>query len=73
MFSRKFWDDIGYYIIVENVELGLVEEKICSYCPNKYQPIMCNLETIAGHLGYYVQNDICRKNFEYNPDGFKTY
>lgn len=71
-FTREYWENMGYFLVGEIGEMGLEETQVCGFSVNQWVPIICSLESFAGHLGYFKQKERCKSIFMSNPKGFKT-
>lgn len=63
---------MGCFKVGEIGEMGLEEAQMCGYSVNHWVPIICSMESFAGHLGYFKQKERCKDIFLFNPEGFKT-
>lgn len=50
LFSRQFWNEIGYFKVAEIGCMGAEEELVNSYCMNIMYSIVIAEDTLAGHL-----------------------
>lgn len=64
LFTREFWDEIGYFRVAEIGCMGAEEEQVNSYCMNNMYSIVIAEDTLAGHLGFFHQKESCRKFYE---------
>lgn len=72
LFTREFWEKMGYFDVGFEGAMGLEEEQMCGYCINNFYPIVCSVGTLVGHLGYFVQKEVCKNVFLSNPEKFNT-
>lgn len=66
MFTRDFWDEIGYFEVSEIGGMGAEEEQVNAYCINKMYSIVLAEDTLAGHLGFFHQKDVCKQFYKNN-------
>ncbi len=63
LFRRRFWDNLGGFIVKGEGYLGGEEEQMNAYCINNMLSIIVAENVFAGHLGFFSQKEACRKFF----------
>lgn len=70
-FSRKLWQDMGYFRVENGPCMGLDETQMCSYCVCASRAMVIAHNTCVGHLSFGTQNSEMEKYFKEHTDKFK--
>ena len=66
LFTRKFWEDIGYFDVGMVGVMGLEEKQVCDYCMDNSCAIVVSQNVFAGHFGFYTQKETMKEYFYSN-------
>lgn len=66
LFTRSFWDSIGFFKVGGLKNMGVEETQVCAFCMVHFFPIVVAEDVFVGHLGFYSQKEACRKFLEKN-------
>lgn len=71
LFSRYYWERLGYFRVGKLGTMGLEEEQVCGFCMTHFFPIFVAEDVFVGHLGFYSQKEACRNFFKANYEYIK--
>lgn len=63
MFSRSFWEQIGYFDVNFIGAMGLEEDQMNAYCMNNFRSIIIAEDVLVGHLGFGSQKEAVKEFF----------
>lgn len=70
-FSKKLWQDMGYFKVDKTNGMGLDETQMCSYCVCSSKAMIVAENTCVGHLSFGTQNKSMEEYFKKNKGLFK--
>ena len=70
LFKRELWDNMGYFKVTKEIDLGIDEKQICECCITFGRAIIVSNNTIVGHLSFGQQNASMKEYFMNHKDVF---
>lgn len=72
LFSRKLWEDMGYFEVAMGTNMGRDETQICSHVFMDSRVIVVSENTIVGHFSYGKQTKNMIEYYNKNKEIFKV-
>jgi hypothetical protein len=73
LFQRSLWEDMNGFETLGNMDLGIDEEDLNSFCINNSRPIIISHNSIAGHFSFGRQTEDMKKYYETHRDRFSLF
>lgn len=70
LFNRSLWEDMQGFVVYGNMDLGIDEEDVNSFCINQSRVMAIAKNAIVGHFGFGKQTDEMKKFYNLYQERF---
>lgn len=70
LFNRSLWEDMQGFVVYGNMDLGIDEEDVNSFCINQSRVMAIAKNAIVGHFGFGKQTDEMKDFYKRYQDRF---
>jgi hypothetical protein len=70
LFSRKIWEEMGFFTVVKGNNMGRDETQLCSLAMHTSNAVIVCENTVVGHLSFGKQNSAMKNYFLAHPERF---
>ena len=71
LFTRKVWEEMGYFHVGLGSDMGADEVQLCSFCVNNCKAMVISENSVVGHFGYGKQTAAMNSYYKENKKQFR--